>query len=117
VSVGASERSRPARSSARLAALGGGRRLIAPDPDVPHWREADGTRLSYGALRSGLELRLASELADAHLHAIGRIAGAALRAHERGDHAETARLAAAAARLCGEIRGLWPAGAMEIPRR
>jgi hypothetical protein len=117
VSAGASDGSPPARSSARLAALRGGRRLTAPDPDVPHWREADGTRHSYGALRSGLEPRLADALADAHLHAIGQIAAAAIAACERGDHSGTARYAAAAARLCGEIRGLWPASAVEIPER
>jgi hypothetical protein len=107
----------PARSTAPLAAQGAGRRLIAPDPDVPHWREADGARHSYGSLRSGLEPRHAADLADAQLRAIARIVAAALAADERGDHAETARLAAAAGRLCGEIRGLWPAGAVEVPRR
>jgi hypothetical protein len=97
--------------------LPAGWRLMAPDPEVPHWREADGTRHSYGSLRSGLEPRLVVELADAHVAAIGRIAAAALAAEGRGDHVQTARLAAAAARLCGEIRGLWPASAVEVRRQ
>jgi hypothetical protein len=113
VSARASDGSVAVRSGAPLA-LGAGRRLIAPDPDVPHWREPDGTRHSYGSLRSGLEPRLLVELADAHLAAIARIAAAALAADGRGDHAPTARLAAAAARLCGEIRGLWPASAVTL---
>jgi hypothetical protein len=112
----ASDGSLQVRSAAPLVSLSAGRQLIAPDPEVPHWREADGTRHSYGSLHSGLEPRLAAELADAHLHAIGRIAAAALAADGRGDHAQTARLAAAAARLCDEIRGLWPASAVEIRR-
>jgi hypothetical protein len=114
VSAGAIGRRREIRVA---PALGADRRLTAPDPDVPHWREADGARHSYGSLRSGLEPRHAAELTDAHLAAIGRIAAAALAADGRGDHAQTARLAAAATRLCGEIRGLWPASAVEIPRR
>jgi hypothetical protein len=117
VNAGAGRGGPRGRSGAPGPAPDGDQRLIAPDPGVPHWRGADGTRRSYGSLRSGLEPRHAAELADAHLHAIGRIAAAALAAHERGDHAETARHAAAAARLCGEIRGLWPASAVEIPKR
>jgi hypothetical protein len=74
---------------------------MAPDPEVPYWRKARRHPPQLCLLRWGLEPRLAAELADAHHEAIGRIAAAALAAHERGDHAETARLATAAARLCG----------------
>jgi hypothetical protein len=84
---------------------------------MPFWREEDGSRHSYGALRCGLDRHTASTLRAAHLHAIGRIAAAALDASERGDRRETARLAGAAARLCGEIRGLWPPYAVETPKR
>jgi hypothetical protein len=97
---------------------GAGRRAAADRarPWCPPLARANGARHSYGSLGAGLEPRLAAELADAHLRAIRRIA-AALAAHQRGDHAETARHAAAAARLCGEIGGLWPAGAVEITGR
>jgi hypothetical protein len=44
-------------------------------------------------------------------------AAAALAASDCGDRRETVRLACAAARLCGEISGLWPRSAVEIPRR
>ena len=87
--------------------------LLAPDPEVPHWREADGTRLSYSSLRCELDPADWDELREAHLAAIRRIAAAAVAAAERRDGGETARLPTAAARLCGEIRGLWPACALE----
>lgn len=113
MSDGASHGSMQGRSGAPPATLWAERPLIAPAPEAPHWREADRTRLSCGSLRSGLEPRLAAELAEAHALSIRRIARAALAAKERGDHAEAARLASAAARLCGEIRGLWPPSAVE----
>jgi hypothetical protein len=94
----------------------GGRRLLAPDPEVPHWREPDGTRHSYGYLRGRPDARPAAELRERHLAAIQRIAAAALVAAECGEDRETARLATAAARLCGEIRGLWPSSASETGR-
>ena len=78
------------RRGAQLAARAA---LLAPDPDVPHWRAADGTRLSYSSLRCELDPADWDELREAHPAAIRRIA--------------------AAARLCGEIRGLWPACALE----
>ena len=93
-----------------------GRPPMAPDPEVPHWRTADGTRYSYGSLCCGGDARPAAELREAHLTAIRRIASAAMTAAERGDESETARLATAAARLCGEIRGLWPPSAVETRR-
>jgi hypothetical protein len=83
---------RPSVSSAPLGLSA----LRAPDPAKPYWREPDGTRHSYRSLRCRLEPGLAAELRDAHLNAIERIA---------------------AARLCGEIRGLWPASAVEIRRK
>jgi hypothetical protein len=91
--------------------------VLPPDPDAPFWREADETRHSYCSLRSRLDPQRAAELGEAHLDAIGSIAAAAIAAFERGDRHETARLATAAARLCGEIRGLWPASAVEVRRR
>jgi hypothetical protein len=97
-------------------ALGGLRQVIVPDPRVPHWRDADGTRHSYQTLRCGLESGPADGLRQAHAAAIHAIAAAALAAAERGDHRETRRLAAAAGRLCGEIAGLWPPTAVEIPK-
>jgi hypothetical protein len=98
-------------------ALGGLRYAIAPDPQVPHWREADGTRQSYQTLRCGLEPGSARALGEAHVAAIQAIAAAALAAAEGGDRRETRRLAAAARRLCGEIAGLWPPTALEVPKR
>jgi hypothetical protein len=97
--------------------LGAWTRVRPPDAGIPFWREGDGSRHSYGALRCGLDGHTASALRAAHLGAIGRIAAAALDASERGDRRETARLASAAARLCGEIRGLWPPSAVETPKR
>jgi hypothetical protein len=113
VSAGESDGNPRFRPGAPVAAVRG---LLAPDPEAPYWRDVDGSRHSYGSLRSVLGPRLAAEVADAHLAAIGRIAAAALAADRRGDHAQTARLAAAAARLCGEIRGLWPASAVTLRR-
>ena len=98
------------------AQLRGGRRLLGPDPEVPCWRWPDHSRHSYGHLRARLDARLGAELREGHLAAIQRIAAAAVVAAERGEERETARLATAAARLCGEIRGLWPASASEIRR-
>jgi hypothetical protein len=98
-------------------ALGGSRHAIAPDPAVPQWREADGTRHSYLTLRCRLEPGLARELRPAHAAAIQAIAATALAAAEGGDRRETRRLAAAARRLCGEIAGLWPPTALEVPKR
>jgi hypothetical protein len=95
------------------AQLHAGGPLLAPDPEVPHWRGADGSRLSFSSLRCGLDPAGWGELREAHLAAIRRIAAAALAAAERRDGGETARLATAAARLCGEIRGLWPPSAVE----
>jgi hypothetical protein len=80
-----------------------------PEPATPFWRAVDGSRQSYP--------EAASALREAHLAAIGQIAAAALQASERSDHGETIRLASAAARLCGEIRGLWTPSAVEIPKR
>jgi hypothetical protein len=97
--------------------LGGWTRVRPPDAGAPFWREEDGSRHSYGALRCGLDPPMAGMLRAAHVDAIGRIAAAALEASERGDRRETARLACAAARLCGEIRGLWPPTAVETPKR
>jgi hypothetical protein len=97
--------------------LGGSRNAIAPDPQVPHWREPDGTRQSYQTLRSGLPRSAARQLGHAHIAAIEAIAAAALAAAEGGDRRETRRLAASAARLCGEIAGLWPPTAFEVPER
>lgn len=91
--------------------------LRAPDPVAPYWREADGTRHSYGSLRCMFDERVAAELGEPHLAAIRAVAAAALAASERGNRRETARLATAAARLCGEIRGLWPASAVEVRRK
>jgi hypothetical protein len=91
--------------------------LRAPDPAAPYWREADGTRHSYGSLRCMFDERVAAELGEPHLAAIRAVAAAALAASERGNRRETARLATAAARLCGEIRGLWPASAVEVRRK
>jgi hypothetical protein len=68
-------------------------------------------------VRRELDGGLTANLRDDHLPAIHRIAAAALSAAGRGDWRETARLATAAARLCSEIRGLWPASAVEIRRR
>jgi hypothetical protein len=96
--------------------LGGGRRAIAPDLEAPYWREADGTRHSYQTLRLGLGPGPASELRRAHAAAIRAIAAAALEAGESGDRRGSRRLAAAAGRLCGEITGLWPPTALEIPK-
>jgi hypothetical protein len=107
----------PGRSAAagETPTAGGQIYPLAPDAAAPYWRESDGTRSSYGSLRSGLDRRLAAEVGEAHLAAIGEIAAAALAASERGDRRETARLAAAA-RLCGEIRGLWPPSAVQTRR-
>jgi hypothetical protein len=88
-----------------------------PDARVPFWRGEDGSRHSYGTLRCGLDPPMAGILGAAHVEAIRSIAAAALEASERGDRRETARLACAAARLCGEIRGLWPPTAVETPKR
>jgi hypothetical protein len=60
---------------------------------------------------------MAAMLGAAHVEAIRRLAAAALEASERGDRRETARLACAAARLCGEIRGHWPPSAVNTPGR
>jgi hypothetical protein len=98
-------------------ALGDGRHGVAPDPVVPYWREADGTRHSYRTLRCGLAPGPAHELRKAHVAAIEAIASAALDAAERGAGREARRLAAATARLCGEIAGLWPPTAVEVPKR
>jgi hypothetical protein len=99
-------------------AVGGGKTwVLPPEPDATYWREGGGARHSYQTLRRLLDPRLGAELREAHLAAIHRIAAAALSAAERGDRRETARLATAAARLCGEIRGLWPASAVEIRRQ
>jgi hypothetical protein len=87
-----------------------------PDADAPFWRERDGSRHSYGSLRCGLDPGEATALRAAHIAAICQIAAAALEASERGDRRETARLASAAARLCGEVRGLWVPTAVETPK-
>jgi hypothetical protein len=97
--------------------LGAWTRMRPPDAGAPFWREEDGTCQSYGSLRCGLDPPMAGMLGAAHVEAIGRIAAAAIEASERGDRRETARLACAAARLCGEIRGLWPPTAVETPKR
>jgi hypothetical protein len=96
--------------------LGGWTRLNAPNADTPFWREDDGTRHSYGSLRCGLDDEAARRLRDAHLSAIRWIAAAALEASATGDRRDAARLARAAARLCGEIAGLWSPSAVEVPR-
>lgn len=97
--------------------LGGWVRVRAPDPAAPFWRGEDGTRHSYQTLRVGLRPGPVRRLREAHLAAIEAIAAAALSAAERGDRRETRRLASAAARLCGEIAGLWPPTAVEVPKR
>ena len=110
------EASPSARRDAPGLGLGGSRNAIAPDPQVPHWREPDGTRQSYQTLRSGLQPSAARQLGQAHIGAIEAIAAAALAAAEGGDRREARRLATAAGRLCGEIAGRWPPTAVEIPR-
>lgn len=118
-SVGGAEREQLRAHGARLVGLvlSDRVRVIAPCPAAPCWRAQDGTRHSYGTLRCGLDPDDAEMLAEAHLDAIGAIARAALAACERGDQAETARLAMAAGRLCQEIAGHWPPSAVEIQRR
>jgi hypothetical protein len=96
--------------------LGGWTRLNRPDTGAPIWREDDGTRHSYGSLACGLDAESARRLRDAHLTAIHSIADAALEASTTGDQRETTRLARAAARLCGEIAGLWSPSAVEVPK-
>ena len=86
-----------------------------PEPDAPFWRGADGRRHSYCSLRCRLDAECAVVLREAHCQAIHAIAAAALAARERGDQRETARLAMAAGRLCGEIAGHWPPSAVGTP--
>jgi hypothetical protein len=100
----------------RSRLLGGWTRVRPPDVVAPFWREEDGTRHSHGSLRCGLDEAMTSELRQAHLEAIDRIAAAALAALDRGDQPETARLAMAAGRLCEEIAGRWTPAAVEVPR-
>jgi hypothetical protein len=96
--------------------LGRWTRLHTPDTNAPFWREEDGTRHSYGSLRCGLDSSMSRALREAHLVAIHDLAAAALDASQRGDRRETARLARAAGRLCGEIAGLWSPTAVEVPK-
>jgi hypothetical protein len=106
----------PASLDLHSLVLGGWTRLHPPDTGTPFWREEDGTRHSYGSLRCGLDAGAAARLRDTHLSAIRSIAAAALEASASGDRGETARLARAAARLCGEIAGLWSPTAVEVPK-
>jgi hypothetical protein len=89
-------------------ALADTRLVIVPDPEVPWWREPDGTRHSFGTLCCGLAPGPAERLREAHQRAIADLVAPALAAAERGDRREAARLATAAGRLCGEIAGRWP---------
>ena len=108
----------PSRAARVVSLVLGDRvHVMVPDPAAPFWRCQDGTRHSYRSLRCGLDPDHAGMLAEVHLEAIRRIAGASLSASEHGDQRETARLAMAAARLCQEIAGHWPPSAVEIQRR
>jgi hypothetical protein len=83
-------------------------RVYAPTRQRPFWREQDGTRLAYSTVIAHAGARRA-EVRDLHADAIVDLVSRAQAVDEQGDRPAARRLAAAAARLAGEVVGLWPA--------
>jgi hypothetical protein len=83
-------------------------RVYAPTRRWPFWREQDGTRLAYPTVIAHAGARRA-EVRELHADAIVDLVSRAQAVDEQGDRPAARRLAAAAARLAGEVVGLWPA--------
>ena len=87
--------------------------LLSPDERAPFWRRPDGTRLTYDDARLAAGPEREADVARVHADAICALVAAAATTAD----ADTARaLASAAARLCGEVIGLWPRGSWEPAR-
>lgn len=81
---------------------------------VPHWRDPQGRRATVQAALAGRTPEEQAAIVRAHAEAVGAIIHAAGEARLReGGRMEARSLATQAARLCGELAGLWPAGSNE----
>ena len=86
------------------------RRVEAPDPERPYWHEEDGERLSFLDVATGAADALA-EVREAHADAIAALVAESFVRKDTGEPADARRLQTAAALLCSEAAGLWPAAA------
>lgn len=83
-----------------------------PTIECPYWRGPNGERSAFSELVAGRDPDRIRELSELHVQAICALVRAGLAARSSGDDAEARRLLAAAARLCDEPVGHWPAAAM-----
>jgi len=82
-----------------------------PSPDVPYWRDAAGRRTNLQVMLAGRDPEAQVQTVTEHADAVCRIVRAAGAARLEGRQREARTLAAHASKLCGELVGLWPAGA------
>ncbi len=82
-----------------------------PSPAVPYWRDGAGRRTNLQVVLAGRDEEARVQTVTEHADAVCRIVRAAGAARLQGRHGEARALAAHASKLCGELVGLWPAGA------
>jgi hypothetical protein len=83
----------------------------APTPAVPYWRDGAGQRTNLQVVMAGRDREAQAQTVTDHADAVCRIVRAAGAARLEGRHRDARTLAAHASKLCGELVGLWPAGA------
>jgi hypothetical protein len=96
--------------SVRNSHFGMWTQLEPPSIEQPFWHELDdGSRHHLHAVLVGMEPQQTAEIHRLHACAIAAIAAEACSAWQQRETRRARALASAAARLAGEIVGLWPA--------
>jgi hypothetical protein len=86
----------------------------APTVEIPHWCDPQGRRSTVQAALAGADPSARAAVVRAHADAVGALIHAAGEARLGDGGSTRARaLATQAARLCGELAGLWPMGSDE----
>lgn len=94
--------------SINIRSAGEGWRAVgAPTPQRPYWHELEDESHVHLPVLLAAVTDSGADIADLHGEAIATITRAALAARAAGDTIGARRLSNAAARLCGEIIGLW----------
>jgi hypothetical protein len=91
-------------------------RFEEPTVEISSWHEPDGTPHTVSELTAGLAGEKVEQIERSHAEAVRLLLLAAGAARRRGHHREARWLVTAAARLCGEMDGLWPISARTVGR-
>ena len=82
-----------------------------PSPAVPYWRDGSGRRTNLQVVLAAGTPEARERTVTDHADGVCRIVRAAGAARLEGRDRDARALAAQASKLCGELVGLWPAGA------